>query len=58
MEISQQNHVLSDPAFLLYLFRTGYVHLYLVFTVFANHVTGQSPMERMLRFPVICHRGK
>lgn len=37
---------------------TRHTFLYLVFTVFANHVAGQPPVKRMLRSPVIWHSGK
>jgi len=37
---------------------TRHTLLYLVFTVLANHVAGQPSVKRMLRFPVIWHRGE
>lgn len=42
----------------MYTYITRHTFLYLVFTVFANHVAGQPSVKRMLRFPVIWHRGK
>lgn len=35
-----------------------YLFSHLVLTVFADHVAGQPSMERVLRFPVVGHRGK